>query len=431
MANSLLTPSEITRIPLMVAHSTCRFGKAVDKSYADEFANDSKSMAGKIGKTLQSRLPNKYLVRTGTAMQVQAHTEQSTALTVGTEIGIDSEFYDSEESLLVTDYEKRYAEPMGKTISSTVDADLASMYTLIYNAVLVDTSTQVNQVKTILQGKQKLNEALVPSNDALSLLIPPVAESYIAPQYTNLYNPQANISQMFTEGVISTANGMSWYMDQNMPVFTTGSRLAGTTAYVGTTATEAATTLNIKNDGTHTIMVGDTFTIVGVNAVNPETKASTGSLAQFVVQPGGATGSPTGWTANATYTGGGYYTFNNATNITINVDRPFYSSASGGLQNVTALPTAGATNYVTWLGTASTAYAQLVLLHKTAAAMAMVKLPVFPNQGKMIRSSYDGMSLRYWRNGDITNGRQLSRFDALYGKAMPRPEWAARLYLAI
>ena len=89
------------------------------------------------------------------------------------------------------------------------------------------------------------------------------------------------------------------------------------------------------------------------------------------------------------------------------------------------------TALATFIGVASTAYSQIICLHETAAALASVKLPVWPNQGKMERSSYDGLSLRYWRNGDITNGRQLSRFDALYGKAVPRPEWACRLFLAV
>jgi len=429
MSNSLLQPSEITRIPLMVAHSQIRFAKAVDRSYGEEFANSSKSMSGKIGKTLQIRLPNKYTVRTGTAMQVQAHSEQSTALTVGTEIGIDSEFYDSEEALLVDDYEKRYAEPMGKTIASQVDSDLAGMYTTIANASLIDTTSAATQTKSILEGKRKMNDALVPVDDKISLVMGSIGESYLAGQYTLQFNPQADIGKIFKEGRMSTLHGMSWYMDQNMPVMTTGTRTAASGTTVGATiTTEGATALTLKN-ASQTVVVGDVFTIGTtasnpVYSVNPETKASTGQLAQFVVQEG--TDGANGYSASTktyTLTAGGV-----SVNVFVN-GGAIYSSTSLGLQNVSGLPQN--TALCTFTGAPSTAYAQIVLLHQTAAALAMVKLPVWPNQGKMQRADYDGMSLRYWRNGDITNGRQLSRFDALYGKAMIRPEWAARLYLAV
>jgi hypothetical protein len=430
MANSLLQPNEITRIPLMVAHTNIKFAKAVDKSYGEEFANDTKSMAGKIGKTIQIRLPNKYTIRSGTAMQVQAHTEQSTALTVGTEIGIDSEFYDSEEALNVSDYEKRYAMPMGLGIAAEMDRDLASMYNLISNAVLLDTTSAATQVKTILQAKQKLIDANMPIDDKLSAVMGSAAEPFLASNLVTIYNPQPNISKVFKEGRVSDMHGMSWYTDQNMPIHTCGTRVAGSGTTCGATITaEGQTYINLKNASNQTVAVGDVFTLGTtvsnpVYGVNPETKKSTGALAQFVVQPG--TDGAQGYVASTqTYTlsAGGVNV-----NVFIN-GGAIYTSASLGLQNVLSMP--ASTALATFIGVASTAYSQIICLHETAAALASVKLPVWPNQGKMERSSYDGMSLRYWRNGDITNGRQLSRFDSLYGKAMPRPDWATRLYVAL
>jgi hypothetical protein len=43
------------------------------------------------------------------------------------------------------------------------------------------------------------------------------------------------------------------------------------------------------------------------------------------------------------------------------------------------------------------------------------------------RSVYDGISLRFVRDFDITNNKRICRFDVLYGFVAQRPEWAARI----
>jgi hypothetical protein len=417
----------------MVAHSSTRFAKAVDRSYGNDFGNSEKSMSGKIGKQLQIRLPNKYSIRSGSTMQVQAHQEQSTAIVIGTQYGIDTEMSDFETATLVDEYERRCAEPMGKTIASAVDADLASMYTLIAQSVLIDTTSAVTQTQTILQGKQKIVEANVPLDDELSLIMGASAEPKLVPNYTNVYNPQGDISKMFREGRMSTAHSLNWYLDQEMPIHTCGTRIAGSGTTIGATVTaQGVSSLTLKNSSNQTVKVGDVFSIgsAGANpvySVKPETKKSTGSLAQFVVQP--AASGTAGYTqSDANDVTTGYYTLS-AGGVVVYIDRPIYTSTSAGLQNVDSLPQN--TAVCTFVGAASTAYAQLIGLHKTAAAAAMVKLPLYNGLGTIKRADYDGMSLRYWKGPDITNGREVTRFDILYGKAVPRPEWAFRLFLAV
>ena len=61
MANSFLTPQQITREALRVLHNKLTFIGNINRQYDDSF---SKSGA-KIGDTLRIRLPNQYTVRTG------------------------------------------------------------------------------------------------------------------------------------------------------------------------------------------------------------------------------------------------------------------------------------------------------------------------------------------------------------------------------
>jgi hypothetical protein len=435
MAQSLITPTEYTRIPLAVLHTNVKFAKAVDRSYATLFGKDSVALAGKIGPTLSIRLPVKYATRTGAAMSVQAVQESSVALTVGTQRGIDHQFTDQELTLTVTDWERRYGEPAGKTLSSWIDYDTAQNYSGIYNAVVAAVDTAANTAKTVLQAKQKLAEGNAPVDADISLVIPPNAETAFASQYISLYNPQPNISNIFNEGVMSTAQGMKWYMDQTMPILKTGTRPdSGITCGTTITAEGQAYIVIAGGGNAKTYNVGEVFTIAGTNSVNPETKVDTGSLQCFVIAAMPSTGSAgAGTYTAASGTTPGYYTTSSGGACAIYFSPAVYSSTSGALQNVTVMPTS--TKTFTILGTTSNStdhyYSQLVCLHKDAIALAAVELDLWRGMDMASRASYDGLSLRFMRGADIANGRLLSRWDSLYGSAVVRPELACRIYLAI
>jgi hypothetical protein len=67
MANSLLTPTDVTRESLRVLHQKLNFIGNINRSYDKSFAEEG----AKIGDTLKVRLPNQYTVRTGAAMDVE------------------------------------------------------------------------------------------------------------------------------------------------------------------------------------------------------------------------------------------------------------------------------------------------------------------------------------------------------------------------
>ena len=81
MANSLLTPTDVTRESLRVLHQKLNFIGNINRSYDKSFAEEG----AKIGDTLKVRLPNQYTVRTGAAMDVNDTTETSVSLQVATQ----------------------------------------------------------------------------------------------------------------------------------------------------------------------------------------------------------------------------------------------------------------------------------------------------------------------------------------------------------
>jgi len=147
---------------------------------------------------------------------------------------------------------------------------------------------------------------------------------------------------------------------------------------------------------------GMVFTIAGVYACHPETKASLGYLKQWVAGSGST-----------------------ATNLV--VQGSIYTS--GAKQNCVASNTTTAA--VEFVGTATGAYRQGLMYNKNAFAFVTADLPLMGGADKCSRTNQEGISLRVWQDGDIRNDELLTRIDILYGYQCIRPEYACRLIGAV
>src|SRR4051812_3182367 len=107
MANTLLTPTMVTRKALMVLHQKLNFVGTINRQYDDSFSKDG----AKIGDTLKIRLPNQYTVRIGAPIGVQDTPETSVSLQIGTQKGVDMNFSSNELTLSLDDFSTRIIEP--------------------------------------------------------------------------------------------------------------------------------------------------------------------------------------------------------------------------------------------------------------------------------------------------------------------------------
>ena len=196
-------------------------------------------------------------------------------------------------------------------------------------------------------------------------------------------------------------------MSQSILQHTTGTRDAtANTIVAATVATQGATTINLSQASvTTTLTVGDVFTIAGVNAVNPQTRQSTGSLQQFVV-------------TEANTASGGTWT-------SVKVLPAMYTSGNA-LATIDAFPLINAV--VTFLGTAATQYPQNLVYHKDAITFATADLLLPQGVDMASRQVHNGISLRIVRQYDINNDRMPCRIDVLYGYSVIRPAMACRLW---
>jgi hypothetical protein len=403
MSNSILTIDMITRKALEILENNLVITRNVNRQYDDSFAVEG----AKIGSTLRIRLPDRALVTDGAALQVQDDNEQFTTLSVASQKHIGVNFTSAELTMQLDDFAERVLKPRISQLASSVDADVANAYKSIYNSVGTPGTTPSTSL-VLLQAQQKLNEGAAVMSPRYAT-VNPAANAGLVEGMKGLFNPTDTVSRQFRNGMMGM--GVLGFeevnMSQSIKQHTTGTRSTSDTILVnGTITTEGQSTISIDGGtGSATVTVGDVFTVAGVYAVNPQTRESTGSLQQFTV------------TAANTASGGAW------TNIAIS---PALYTPNNALATVSAFPQDGAA--VTFVGAASTQYAQNLVYHKDAITFATADLLLPQGVDMASRQVHNGISLRVVRQYDINNDRLPCRIDVLYGYSAVRPQMAARIW---
>lgn len=395
MANTLLTPTAVTRESLRILHQKLNFVGNITRDYDDSFAKSG----AKIGDSLKIRLPNQYTVRTGATLSAQDTTESSTTLQVATQKGVDLNFTSVDLTLSLDDFSKRIIEPAMAVLAANIEADALSMYKDVYQSVWNGGAAAT--YNKALDCRVKLQNALAPPSDR-TMLLDPQAMSDVIKDTKTLFQDDASIAKQYREGMVGRAAGFNWGENTLLPSHTRG---AGDTAYVVNTSTgitSGTATITVAT-GTGTILKGDVFTVADVFEAHPETKANTGRLQQFV--------------CTADYAGGGGAVAVSPTPI----------SASVATQNIVIVG-AGAGKAVVIAGTLSTAVQTGLAFQKGAFAFATADLVMPEGVDWAAREVYDGLSMRIVRAYDINNDKFPCRLDILYGYKTLRAQLATRYH---
>jgi hypothetical protein len=216
--------------------------------------------------------------------------------------------------------------------------------------------------------------------------------------YSGLFNSQTQLNKQYSSGLAQNGFGIDPALDQNVDIHTNGAATA--TNING--ANQTGSTLTVVAIAGGTLTRGTTITLPGVFAVNPQTRNSTGVLAQFVV------------TADALI---------GATSISIS---PAIVT-SGPYQNVTASPTT-AQPYVI-MGAASTSYNCNVAFHRDAFTLAMVPMWVPEGMGvKVAQKTHNGFTVKVTDIYDGVNDNSIMRLDVLFGWAATYAELSTKYY---
>lgn len=398
MANAVLTIDTIATAAVAILDNELTMAKQVYRGLESEFSGTINGF--EKGDTVSMRRPTDFTVRDGAVASNQDVTEGKVALVVNKQKGIDFGFTSKELTLSIGELSERVIKPAMVQLANQIDRDGMDLYKTVPNWVGTP-GQKVNSYADFALAPERLDEYAVPSAMRSAILSPADHWGLLGSQ-TSLYIQDA-AKGAYRNGSLGQIGGVDTYMAQNVPTHTVGVA-TGTPLVNGaaqnvtyTSVKDGDFTQVLNTDGwtsstTGILKAGDVFTIAGVYAVNPVTKATLPFLKQFTVMADADSGATTGPAALTIYPA---------------------IIASGAFQNVSAAPADNAA--ISVLGTGGTGYRQNMVFHKNAFALAMVPLISPPGAVQVSRKSYKGTSVRLIPTYDGTNDKSNFRLDVLYG----------------
>lgn len=407
--NSLLTNDIITKECLMSLKSNLVFTRGANREYSDQFAKTG----AKIGSSFNIRKPVRYEVTSGRALNIQDTADQYVAMSVDKQYHVGMQFGQDDRTLSIDEFKDRYIDPAMIALAHKIDsAFYAAMYAQVFSAVGVPSASALpSTLKGFTQAKAKMELLGAPAKMA-SAIVDPLVQAELVEGLKSLYQSADKIADQYETGLMGIAGGCKFSSSANVAKHTIGAA-DGAPQVKTTIAAQGASSVAIDTITTASITgaykAGDVVTFSNTYAVNPQTKQSTGQLAQFVV------------TADANAS---------SNEATISISPAMYTT--GPYQNITAFPADN--DLVKVFGGTSSAYKGIIcpqnlVFLKEAFALASVDLEL-PDGGVKASRAVDkdaGLSLTMTQQFDVVNYRQITRIDWLGGWKCVYPELACRV----
>ncbi len=416
--NTFLTPSWVSTDVAMFWNNNIKALKMTDKTYGNEWKD--KPDGAQIGFTVQQRIPQRFRVLRGQALQQQAILNQTVPISLTDQLQVAMGWSSADTALEVEEVQERYDMPAGESLANECDRFLMdSVYRSVYFSIGTAGAGPITDNATWTAGVAKLRAFGVPSQ--LLAVIDPLQQGVLQANNIALFGPRGTIDTIFEEGFfgIEALGVKEWSWDSNLPAFTTGYFNSSTP--VTSSGSQSGSSLAISGLGTYSFVIGDTFTIDGVYGVNPISYVNTTLLQEFTV------------TANVA----------GSSTATLSISPSIIADTTSQLQTVTALPASGAaltfkgatgTVAATMGNTAGTAgitSKQSIIANSAAFAFVSADLPVKlagAVAGRTPGAKTDRVSIRYVDQYNIQTDQMPRRMDCLVGAAPILPYFALRCW---
>jgi len=400
MTNTLVTCSIVAKEALAILENMISFAGMVNRDWEDEFTGNQ-SRGYSPGQTINIKKPPRYTYRAGRVALPQSTVETTIPLTLS-QGGCDLNFTSLERTLSLQKLEDKLQAALA-TVANEIDRQGLQMARLnTFNCLGTPgtlPNTQALALAAFTDTNRRLDEMAAPRDKRRAFVMGPAMNAASVVGLAGLFNGQDKISKQFGSGMMVDSLGLAYAMDQNIDTHVNGTQAVAGTNINGANQTGSIITVVAT---TGTITRGSTITLPGVFAVNPQSRTSTGVLAQFVVTADVAAG---------------------ATSIPIS---PAIVT-SGAFQNVTVSPTNGSP--FTIFGTASGSYQANIGFHKDAFTLAMVPMWAPPGGKGVIdvaQETYKGFTIKVTEFYDGVNDNSIMRLDVLFGWAATYPELAVK-----
>jgi hypothetical protein len=395
MANAYATPKVYANVGLALLKNELVMAKLCDSESVE------KEFKPGVGTTVYVKRPPEFAIRDGATASAQDVVEGEVAVTCDKQKGVDVAFTGYEATTNVDQLLKSKVIKAAMTqIASQIDSDLIDNVKYFNNWVGTPGSL-IDSPADFFLAPQRLDEMAVPMSDRNGILTP--ADGYA--MAGNLLASAAMNGDVarsaLTRAKLPMIGNTDLFITQTIPSLTTGTRATTGTlvngasqnvTYAASRTTYTQSLICDTSGVSKTFKAGEKFTIAGVYAVNPRTKATLTYLKQFTI------------TADATGDGSG--------NVTFTISPPIISS--GAFQNVSAAPADNAV--ITHLGALSTAFTLNAAFHKSAIKLVGVTPPrPFTGESDFATDPDTGISVRYWRYSDGGTDVHNHRWDVYYG----------------
>jgi hypothetical protein len=396
MTNTLVTCSIVAKESLAVLKNMCKFSSACNRDWEDEFTGNA-SRGYMPGQTINIKKPPRYTYRAGRVAVPQATVQTTVPLTLS-QGGCDLNFTSVERTLTLDKLSDKLSAAMAAVVNEIDRQGLQLARQATFNQLGTPgtaPNTAALALQAVLAAQQRLDEMAAPRDGRRSAVLNPAMNAAMVQGLAGLFNAQGKLDKQYSNGIMVDSLGMNFLMDQNVDTHVNGTQAVAGTNVNGANQIGAAITV-VGLGGT--ITKGTKITLPGVFAVNPQSRTSTGTLAQFTI--------------TADVAGG-------ATSLPIS---PAIVVA-GAFQNVSASPTTGQPFVI--FGTASAGYTDSIFCHKDAFTLAMVPMWAPPGGKGVIdvaQESYDGFNVKVTEFYDGVNDNSIMRLDVLFGWAATYPE---------
>ncbi len=401
MANQFITTQLVSNTALAMFANNAPFVMTGSRIYQDDFT----SSGYKIGDTLQVRRQNNFIVGDGSTATPQAIIETVENITVAHQYHALVAYTVQDLTLKIEDFSRMFLQPAIQNIISQMERDICVSAEQELYSFTGAAGTPINSFSSVdLAGAKLLEGGVNISSDAYLAMDVRDASSLksgLLSSFTPVFN-----EEITRQSAIGHLSYFDIFQSQNIVRHTAGAgpRLhSGDTLLVngavssGNVIAMDGATINI----TDYFVVGDIFSIAGVQSVNPITRQATGQNMQFVV------------TQNASSNGSGQ--------LSVQVAPVIISSTSDPLQNVSnAIPNNAPVTMVNSYNV-NVAY--------PARALDIVCPPLYKLQVPYASVAVDpesGLSLSVTQTGDILGYQNYMRIDLLCGFKW-HPQYAVKL----
>ena len=383
------------------------------------YRNLEDKMVDGVGDQISIKKPFRVKSTEGRTLGNAAMIDNSSTLVINRQRNVGLTFTLQDRTLSIEAFSERYIMPAIGEIATLIDKSILDVAAVdaYFHTGTVGTALSAT---TVMFAKADINNVAIPDDGSRFGMLNEIDAANISSSVSTVFNEKM-VEGSIKKGYMGPLSGFEMNSSQLVPNHTVGD-------YGGTPLSNDATPQNgdsIVTDGwtaskTGLLLQGDLITFAGVFEINPVTYESTGRLQTFVV------------TADVDSDVSGNATIpispsiNDGTGTVLDGEGNAISDAA--YQNVSAEVADGAAIVV--YGAANGIYRQNFYWHKNAIGLAMVSiyLPESATVAKRVFDKDTGLGLSLTKDYDITNHKEVTRLDALWGVKMLNPELIFRQF---